>query len=75
MYEVLWAFKDLQDDEYRYEKGDTYPRIDYKPSTKRIDELSGANNKRGKPLIKAVQESAESVTEDIKEKPKRRKKN
>lgn len=68
MYEVLWAFKDLQDDEYRYEKGDTYPRTDYKPSTKRIDELSGTNNKRGKPLIKARENAAESVTEG---KPKR----
>ena len=68
MYEVLWAFKDLQDDEYRYEKGDIYPRTDYKPSTKRIDELSGANNKRGKPLIKARENVTESVTEG---KPKR----
>lgn len=75
MYEVLWAFKDLQDDEYRYEKGDSYPRAGYKPTTKRIDELSGSKNKRGKPLIKARENAAESVTEGIKEKPKRRKKN
>lgn len=63
MYEVLWAFKDLQDDEYRYEKGDTYPRTDYKPTDERIDELSGSNNKRGKPLIKAAENGAQSVTE------------
>ena len=68
MYKVLWAFKDLQDDEYRYEKGDTYPRAGYKPTIKRIDELSGSNNKRGKPLIKASEDSAQSVTEA---KPKR----
>lgn len=68
MYKVLWAFKDLQDDEYRYEKGDTYPRAGYKPTTKRIDELSGSKNKRGKPLIKAAEDSAQSVTEA---KPKR----
>ncbi len=68
MYEVLWAFKDLQDDEYRYEKGDSYPRAGYKPTTKRIDELSGSMNKRGKPLIKATEDSAQSVTEA---KPKR----
>lgn len=68
MYEVLWAFKDLQDDEYRYEKGDSYPRAGYKPTTKRIDELSGSKNKRGKPLIKATEDSAQSVTEA---KPKR----
>ena len=68
MYEVLWAFKDLQDDEYRYEKGDSYPRTGYKPTDERIDELSGSNNKRGKPLIKARENAAESVTEG---KPKR----
>lgn len=73
MYSVIEAFTDLQDSKYYYNVGDEYPRMGYKPSTKRIDELSGANNKRGKPLIKAAQESAESVTEG---KPKRgRKKN
>lgn len=75
MYKVIEVFTDLQDSNYYYNVGDEYPRTGYKPSAKRIDELSGANNKRGKPLIKAVQESAESVTEGIKEKPKRRKKN
>ena len=73
MYRVIEVFTDLQDSNYFYSVGDEYPRAGYKPSTKRIDELSGANNKKGKPLIKAVQESAESVTEG---KPKRgRKKN
>lgn len=72
MYSVIEMFTDLQDSNYRYNVGDVYPRTGYKPSAKRIDELSGANNKRGKPLIKAAQESAESVTEG---KPKRRKKN
>lgn len=75
MYKVIEVFTDLQDNNYRYNVGDEYPRTGYKPSTKRIDELSGANNKRCKSLIKAVQESTESVTEGIKEKPKRRKKN
>lgn len=75
MYRVIEVFTDLQDSNYHYNVGDEYPRTGYKPSTKRIDELSGTNNKRGKPLIKAVQESAESVTEGVKEKPKRRKKN
>lgn len=75
MYMVVEVFTDLQDSNYRYNVGDEYPRTGYKPSTKRIDELSGANNKRGKPLIKAAQESTQSVTEGIEEKPKRRKKN
>lgn len=75
MYRVIEVFTDLQDSNYRYNVGDEYPRTGYKPSTERIDELSGANNKRGKPLIKAMQESTESVIEGIDEKPKRRKKN
>lgn len=75
MYKVIEVFTDLQDNNYRYNVGNEYPRMGYKPSTKRIDELSGANNKRGKPLIKAAQESVQSVTEGVKEKPKRRKKN
>lgn len=74
-YEVIEMFTDLQDGEHLYNVGDEYPRTGYKPSTKRIVELSGANNKRGKPLIEVVQESTQSVTEGIKEKPKRRKKN
>lgn len=74
-YEVVVTFTDLQDGEHLYNVGDEYPRTGYKPSAKRIDELSGANNKRGKPLIKAVQESTESATEGTKEKLKRRKKN
>ena len=75
MYRVIEVFTDLQDSNYHYNVGDKYPRAGYKPSAKRIDELSGANNKRGKPLIKAMQESTESVTESVKEKQKRRKKN
>lgn len=63
MYRVIEVFTDLQDNNYRYNVGDEYPRTGYKPSTKRIDELSGANNKRGKPLIKARQNATESVIE------------
>lgn len=74
-YEVVVTFTDLQDGEHLYNVGDEYPRTGYKPSTKRIDELSGANNKRGKPLIKAAQENVQSATEGNAEKPKRRKKN
>lgn len=63
MYEVIKGFIDLQDDNHLYEVGQTYPRSGYKPTDERIVELSGSNNKRGKPLIKARQNAAESVTE------------
>ena len=68
MYEVIKGFMDLQDDNHLYEVGQTYPRSGYKPTDERIAELSGSNNKRGKPLLKARQNAAESVTEG---KPKR----
>lgn len=63
MYRVIEVFTDLQDNNYRYIVGDEYPRTGYNPSTKRIDELSGSSNKRGKPLIKARQNATESVIE------------
>lgn len=64
-YEVIKLFTDLEDDGFRYRAGDIYPRAGYEPSEKRIDELSGWNNKQGMPLIKARYKPAESVTEDI----------
>lgn len=63
MYRVIEVFTDLQDSNYRYNVGDEYPRTGYKPSAKRIAELSGSSNKRGKPLIKARENAVESVTE------------
>lgn len=63
MYRVVELFTDLQDSNYRYNVGDEYPRMGYKPTDERIVELSGSNNKRGKPLIKARENAAESVIE------------
>lgn len=56
MYEVIKMFTDLQDDNYRYEVGDEYPRPNLKVTKKRIAELSGSKNKRKTPLIKEVKE-------------------
>lgn len=52
MYKVIELFTDLEDNDYRYEAGDTFPRKGLKVSAKRIKELSGPDNKRGTPLIK-----------------------
>lgn len=54
MYIVTKMFTDLQDDGFRYEAGDEYPREGYEPSKERIKELAGENNKRGVSLIKQV---------------------
>jgi hypothetical protein len=55
-YKVLRFFNDLQDDNYYYETGSVYPRDGLNPSQERIDELAGANNKQGIPLIEAIDE-------------------
>lgn len=51
---VYKAFKDFEDNEHLYKKGDTYPREGLKPTKKRINELSSKKNKIGEVLIEAV---------------------
>jgi hypothetical protein len=59
-YRVIDNFCDLQDDDYYYGVGDTFPRPGNDVSDKRVKELSGTSNAAGKPLI-------EKVTTDKKE--------
>ena len=56
---VYKAFKDLEDNNYLYKKGDTYPREGLTPSKKRINELSSKKNKIGEVLIEAVKSEKE----------------
>lgn len=76
MYKVIKLFTDLQDNNYKYEVGDEYPRLGLKPSVSRITELSGSTNKQGTPLIKEV-EDLPAETNDVEqsegEKPTRTK--
>lgn len=51
MYKVIHQFLDLQDGSYHYKVGDTYPRDGKKAVAARVKELSGSENKIGKPLI------------------------
>lgn len=60
-YEVIEFFTDLQDGGHMYNVGDTYPRRGLKPAAKRIDELSTSRNRRGEPLIRAVDEAKETA--------------
>lgn len=55
-YRVVTPFVDLQDNNYRYEEGDTYPRKGKKTSKKRVEELSTTENKRNTVLIEAISE-------------------
>lgn len=53
-YSVIRAFFDLQDGEYGYHVGDTFPREGYAPSQERLDSLLSANNARHQPFIVEV---------------------
>lgn len=65
MYKVIKSFTDLQDNNYAYYVGDTFPHNGADVDAERIAELASDKNRLGVPLI-----------EEIAEKPKRtRKKN
>ena len=63
MYRVIEPFTDLQDNNYVYYVGDTFPHNGVEVSAERIAELASDKNRRGVPLI-----------EEIAEKPKRTRK-
>ena len=63
MYKVIKFFTDLQDNNYAYYVGDTFPRNGVEVGAERIAELSSDKNLQGVPLI-----------EEVVEKPKRTRK-
>lgn len=68
MYKVTRSFVDLQDNGYRYQVGDVYPRQGAKLEDTRLMELSTNKNKMGTPLIKREPERVpEKATGDISE--------
>jgi hypothetical protein len=62
-YKVIHYFTDLQDFNHPYNVGDTFPRVGMKVSSARLAELSSADNKQKKPLIKLVEEKAPIIEE------------
>jgi hypothetical protein len=60
MAKVIKSFFDLQDSNYEYKVGDTYPRKDYKPKKARIDELAGNKNKLGFAVIEVEKPKEET---------------
>ena len=56
MYKVIKYFTDLQDNNYAYYVGDTFPRNGVEAGAERIAELSSDKNLQGVPLIKEVVE-------------------
>lgn len=56
MYKAIELFTDLQDNGYKYQAGDVYPRQGLKPTKKRINELLSDSNRRGRPVIEEIEE-------------------
>lgn len=69
MYTVIREFADLLDDGYIYHVGDKYPRKGRKATIARAEELLGAGNKIGEPLI-AEEAKEEKPIEPYKKKAK-----
>ena len=63
MYKVIKSFTDLQDNNYAYYVGDTFPHNGVEVGAERIAELASDKNRLGVPLI-----------EEIVERPKRTRK-
>ena len=62
MYRVIEYFTDMQDNDYAYHAGDTFPRDGMAVTADRIKELSGTQNKRGIALIEEVRGAEETAT-------------
>lgn len=63
-YKVIKHFTDMQDNNYAYNEGDTYPRESMSVLPSRIRELATNENRQGVALIVEIEE----------EKPKRKNK-
>ena len=59
MYRVIKAFVDLQDNNYKYDVGDTYPRNGLNVLQSRINELASNKNLQKTPLIEEIPEKVE----------------
>ena len=59
MYKVIKHFIDLQDNNYKYDVGDSYPRKGLNVLQSRINELASDKNRQGCPLIEEIPEAEE----------------
>ena len=57
MYKVIKSFTDLQDNNYAYYVGDTFPNNGVEVGAERIAELASDKNRRGIPLIEEIAEN------------------
>ena len=61
MYKVIKSFTDLQDNNYAYCVGDTFPHNGVEVGAERIAELASDKNRLGVPLIEEVMEKPKRV--------------
>ena len=57
MYKVIKFFCDLQDNNFFYNVGDTFPRAGLEVTEERLVELASNKNKQSVPLIEKVDET------------------
>ena len=68
MYKVIKHFIDLQDNNYKYDVGDTYPRKGLNVLQSRINELASDKNLQKTPLIEEIPEKVEETKKKKKSK-------
>ena len=68
MYRVIKAFVDLQDNNHKYDVGDTYPRKGLNVLQSRINELASDKNLQKTPLIEEIPEKVEEHKKEKKSK-------
>lgn len=61
MYKAVRYFTDLQDNNYPYKAGDTFPRKGLDVTAERLEELSTSKNRRGIPVIEEVKEETRAT--------------
>ena len=69
MYKVIKHFVDLQDNNHKYDVGDTFPRKGLNVLQSRINELASDKNKQKTPLIEEIPEKVEEPKKEKKSKP------
>lgn len=72
MYKVIKKFVDLQDNNFKYDVGDVYPRDGVSALPSRVKELASNKNKLGTPLIEEIMETDDETSEVDVKKPRKR---
>jgi hypothetical protein len=71
MYKVIKYFTDLEDNEFPYNVGDSFPREGKEVTEERIAVLASARNKQRTPLIKKIEEPKEEKKPEEAPKPEK----